>query len=138
MLLETIAVSAASALFPALIDGAKGLFNKWTGGATSQPANFQEFLQLENFNLEKLKTLAGLDNPSGTPSQWVVDLRASTRYVAVIMIILNAIVVGAFKAADFSVNDEYVMVAYQMANSAFFFLFGDRVYMNLKPGIGRK
>ena len=32
---------------------------------------------------EKLQALAALDSPTGEPSKWIVDLRASFRYIII-------------------------------------------------------
>ena len=139
MLIETLIASAASALFPVVIDGGKALVNKFTGGAQAEPSNFTERLQLEDKEIERLKAIAESDKPIGTPSQWVVDLRASARYVSVFLILANSFAIGALASIGIvDVSSEYVMLTVQMANSAFFFLFGDRVYVNIKNMVKKK
>src|SRR3970040_2456419 len=75
--METI---LASVVAPAAIDLFKNLFatvsRKWIG------LSVDDQIKLENANIERLKAMALLDNPNGTPSQWVVDLRGSFRYIA--------------------------------------------------------
>lgn len=86
-------------------------------------------MEWERFLLEKLKTLAELDKPFGQISQWVADLRASARYVAVFLIlgVWAAITVGNLPLD----TQEYELLS-QMATASFFFLFGDRIYMAVK------
>ena len=113
------------ALLPAAVDGVKNLIGKFTGGFV--PANIDEQIKLDNANVEKLKALAALDTPGGTPSQWVIDLRASFRYIAAGFLILAAVattVVPALVAMQ--------AIAYQAASAAFGFIFGERLVMNLK------
>jgi len=71
------------ALAPAITDGVRGLVARFTGGAGSQPANIAERVQLMQAETARLQALATLDAPVGSPSQWVVDMRASYRYIAI-------------------------------------------------------
>jgi len=65
------------ALVPAFADGARGLIAKFTGGAGGQPQNMTERIELMKAEAEKLQALAALDNPTGEPSKWIIDLRSS-------------------------------------------------------------
>lgn len=125
MILESILAS----LMPAIIDGGKQLITKFVGGP--QPQNIDDQIKLDNAQVSKLEALAKLDNPYGTPSQWVIDLRASFRYIAA------AGIIGAGITSLFlpSLPDELRSTALELASVAFSFIFGDRVYLNLK---GRK
>jgi hypothetical protein len=75
-----IETALLGALLPAGVDLAKtmfgGLARRWGG------LSVDDEIKLENAGIERLKALAVLDTPVGTPSQWVVDLRASFRYIA--------------------------------------------------------
>lgn len=113
------------ALLPAAVDGVKNLIGKFTGGFV--PANIDEQIKLDNANVEKLKALAALDTPVGTPSQWVVDLRASFRYIAAGALILAAVATTVAPALL-----PMQVIAYQAASAAFGFIFGERLVMNLK------
>ena len=46
------------ALMPAVMDGVRGIFAKFTGGAGGTPQNMQERIQLIQAETEKLKALA--------------------------------------------------------------------------------
>ena len=75
---------------------------------------------------DRLQALAALDQPGGTPSQWVIDLRASARYIGALSVI--AVGIGSLYVADLP---ELVRVtALEAANIAFGFLFGSRLAAN--------
>jgi len=80
------------ALLPAIIDLFKGGFSKLIGVPTGEPVTFNERLEEKKLDIQKLKALAALDKPNGNISQWVADLRASFRYIAVGVIVLAAII----------------------------------------------
>lgn len=120
-------------LLPALItpmaDGLRGAISRWTGGAGAKPQNVNEAIKLMEAKTERLRALADLDKPAGNISPWVANLRASSRYIAAFMVILN----GCGQAAWGS-DPATVALSITMAESGFFFLFGDRVYLHLKRG----
>ena len=115
------------ALLPALTDGVRGVVAKFTGGAGANPQNVDEVIKLQEAETKRLQALAELDKVSAGVSLWVSNLRASSRYVAVWVAIVQYPIVLMLKPeqAEFSA---------QFAQSAFFFLFGDRVYLHLKKG----
>lgn len=113
------------ALLPAAVEGVKNLIGKFTGGFV--PANIDEQIKLDNANVEKLKALAALDTPVGAPSQWVVDLRASFRYIAA-----GALIVAAVATTVIPALLPMQATAYSAASAAFGFIFGERLVMNLK------
>lgn len=120
-ILETLILPA---LVPAAVDGVKQLIGKFTGAV--RPTNIDEQIKLENANVERLKALSQLDNPYGTPSPWVVDLRASFRYISAGVVILGAV------ATYFIDVDQVVrQVATDAASVAFGFIFGERMYLRL-------
>lgn len=121
MLIEAI----LSALVPVGIEGVKQVISKFTGGV--RPTTVAEQIQLDQNELQKLNALAALDNPGGSPSQWVVDLRASSRYLGA----LTVIVVG-ITSIYLPIDDYTKSVALEAANIAFGFLFGTRIMLNLK------
>lgn len=119
MILETI----LAALVPVGIEGVKQAIVRLTGGVKATTVDEQ--IKLDNNEIEKIKALALLDTPVGQPSQWVVDLRASARYVGSLTVI--ALGVGSlFTTVDASVQ----ALALEAANVAFGFLFGSRVVSN--------
>lgn len=132
------------ALTPAIADGMKGLFQKFFGG--TKPIAVDDQVKLMAAEAEKLKAVAELDRPIGEPSQWVVDLRASFRYVAAGAIILGTVLLTAGFFLLTYYKPEYAQVAAlvallemfaQMSASVFSFMFGDRVYLGLKNAIGK-
>ena len=129
--LETLLMSAATAFIPALTDGAKALINKVTGGAGARPSNFGEFLQLQDKEIERLKTLAEIDKPVGDISRWVNDLRSSTRYIMAIIIL--AVWASVMLISIWTpVQDDIIGLVSQLASMVFFYLYGDRAYTYIK------
>ena len=118
--------SIIAALLPVGIDGVKSLIGKFTGGEV-RATNIAEQIQLDNSQVEKLKALAALDNPYGTPSQWVIDLRASFRYLSA------AIVISVGLGVQFATSVDPLLRAacLDFAGIAFSFIFGDRVRIAL-------
>ena len=116
-----------SVLAPAVLDFIKG-----AGGAIARRffgLSVDDQIKVDKQQIEKLTALAALDNPHGTPSQWVVDLRASFRYISAAAVI----VVGGFLlyvGAD--VNDELTNLGSQLVAMPFGFIFGERLVLALK------
>jgi len=117
------------ALVPAFADGARGLIAKFTGGAGGQPQNIAERIELMKAEAEKLQALAALDNPTGEPSKWIIDLRASFRYIIIsaimiftAVVVFNPDVVGAAVVAIFL----------DMSGACMSFVIGERMYLTLK------
>jgi len=121
MLLETI----IGALVPVGVEGIKQAAARYFGGVRA--TTVQEQIQLDNNEIEKIKALAALDTPIGTPSQWVVDLRASARYVGALAVIFVG--VGSL---FLQVDPKVQAIALEAANIAFGFLFGSRIVANLR------
>jgi hypothetical protein len=121
MIIETI----IAALVPVAAEGIKSAINKWTGGV--KPLNIDEQIKLDQSEISKLEAVAKLDNPGGTPSQWVIDLRASARYVAAGVVILGAIAV-MFTTTPVEIQK----MSLEAANIVFGFLFGSRIVANFK------
>lgn len=120
MLIETIVAS----LVPVGIEGVKQVINKWTGGV--KPTTVAEQIQLDQSDVEKLKAVAALDNPYGTPSQWVVDLRASSRYIAAIGVIFG----GLASLYIPNVPESAIAAILEAVGVTFGFLFGQRILVN--------
>jgi len=121
MILDTI----IGALVPVGIDGIKSLIGMVTGGV--KPISVDDQIKLDQNEINKLQAIAQLDNPYGTPSQWVIDLRASSRYLGALFVI--AVGIGTL---FLSVTPEIQSIGVEAANIAFGFLFGTRIMANLK------
>lgn len=121
MIIESI----IGALVPVGVEGIKQLINRFTGGV--KPTTVAEQVQLERIDIDRIEALAKLDNPSGTPSQWVVDLRASARYIGALFVI--AVGIGTL---FLNVPSDIQRIGIEAANIAFGFLFGSRIMANLK------
>lgn len=114
-----------SALIPVGVEGAKQVINKAVGGP--KPTTIAEQIELEKADIARLEAVAKLDDPHGTPSQWVVDLRASARYIAAWVVILGG---GATLFTDSPL--EVKALAVEAISVAFGFLFGTRIIANFK------
>jgi hypothetical protein len=121
MILETI----IGALVPVGIDGIKSLIGMFTGGV--KPLNVDDQIKLDQNEIAKLEAIAKLDNPYGVPSQWVIDLRASSRYLGALFVIVVGI-----STLFLQVAPEIQRIGIEAANIAFGFLFGTRIMANLK------
>jgi hypothetical protein len=121
MILDTI----IGALVPVGIDGIKSLIGMFTGGV--KPLNVDDQIKLDQNEIAKLQAIAQLDNPYGQPSQWVVDLRASSRYLGALFVIMVGI-----GTLFMPVAPEIQKIGIEAANIAFGFLFGTRIMANLK------
>lgn len=118
-------------IIPALSSGLGSLISKWTGGAKAQTVD--DLVKLGQMEIDKLNALAALDKPYGTPSQWVVDLRASFRYVAVLLVWLFTF--GAVFTP--SVPAELTEVLLSLAGATLSFIIGERMLLSLKA-VGSK
>lgn len=126
-MISALLTGLVPALLPAVADGIRGVIGRFTGGAGARPQNIDEAVKWSQAEVERLKALAELDAPGENISRWVADLRASARYIAVYLVILNAIVQSMIHA-----DPSVVGPSWQLAQGAFFYLFGDRVYMHIK------
>lgn len=119
-ILETTLISA---LAPAAVDAAKSLFGgigRRIGGLS-----VDDEIKLKAADVERLKAVAQLDTPVGTPSQWVVDVRSSFRYIAA-----GLCVVSPFVAMF--VLPSALPVTVELAAGAFSFIFGERMLLSIK------
>lgn len=119
MIVETI----IGALVPVGAEAIKQIVTRFTGGV--RPTSIAEQIQLDQSEIARLEALAKLDNPGGTPSQWVIDLRGSSRYIGA----LATIAVGLstlFIPMEVKIQE----IGLQAANIAFGFLFGSRITAN--------
>lgn len=121
-----------AALLPSLIDSSKNVIekasNKWIG------LTVDDQIKLKASDVDKLKALASLDNPVGTPSQWVVDLRASFRYIAAGVSILAGIGIMGYSftsIGDALTSMAVASVGFDLISIPYAFVFGDRLNTNL-------
>lgn len=121
MIIETI----IGALVPVGVEGIKQVIARFTGGVRA--TTIAEQIQLDQNEIAKLQALAALDNPYGQPSQWVIDLRASSRYIGALFVIVVGI-----STLFFAVPEQIQRIGIEAANIAFGFLFGTRIMANLK------
>lgn len=115
-----------SALLPAAADGLRALVAR-IGGAN--PRTVEEAVALTDAQTRRLEALAKLDAPAGPIAQWVSNLRASSRYIA-----CGALIANAIGQAALGSDPAGVALSVELGQAAFAFLFGDRVYVNLKRG----
>lgn len=114
------------ALLPSVIDAAKSLFGGL--GRKIGGLSVEDEIKLENAGIAKLEAIAKLDTPTGIPSQWVVDLRSSFRYIAAGVSILS----GAYLAYKFPAIPDALELAGQLISAPFAFIFGERLYLGMK------
>lgn len=115
-----IAETIIGALVPVGVEGVKQVIARFFGGVRA--TTIEEQIKLDENEIKRIEALARLDTPVGTPSQWVVDLRASARYVGALVVIAVGILVILMNA-DPKVQE----IGLQAANIAFGFLFGSRI-----------
>lgn len=115
-----------AALVPVGIEGAKQLIARFLGGVRA--TTIDEQIKLDQNEIARIEALAKLDAPIGQPSQWVVDLRASCRYIAAGVVIVGG--VGLLWVPGVPVAAQ--AVGMEAANIAFGFLFGSRILA--RPG----
>jgi len=118
----------AGAVVPAIVD-----FFKGAGGAIGRKffgMSVDDQIKLQMADVERLKALAELDNPYGTPRQWVVDMRGAFRYVSAGAII--AIGSGALYYGVHANSAEIMEIGYTLVGLPFSFIFGERLVLGLK------
>lgn len=116
------------AIVPALTDGVRGIFAKFTGGAGGTPQNVNERIQLMEAETKRLQALAEIDKPAGEPSRWVTDVRAVFRYAA-IMIIWLATIVAVF---DQNIPEAITLMLLDLSGACMSFVIGERMYLSIK------
>lgn len=121
MLLETI----VGALVPIGVEGIKQVIGKWAGSVKAVTVDDQ--IKLDEADIRKLEAVAKMDTPVGQPSQWVIDLRASARYIGALLVIAVG-VSTLYIPVDITIQ----ALALEAANIAFGFLFGSRIVAGFK------
>lgn len=118
-----IETAIISALIPAGVAALKNVFEavsrRWIG------LSVDDQIKLQSADVQRLKALAELDNPHGTPSQWVVDLRGSFRYIA-----CGAFVIGGLATPYFA--PAFAGIGLEAALAASSFIFGERMILTFK------
>lgn len=124
-ILETLLASTA---LPIVVDFVKGIgaaaSRKWLG------LSVDDEIKLNASRVENLKALAELDKPYGAPSQWVVDVRGSFRYIAAAILVLGGALLGFYGAVE-GVTD-LVATGVELASLPFGFIFGERLVLSFK------
>ena len=125
------------ALLPVAADALKGIFGGVsrliTGDTGAKPQNVDEYVKLQQADIERIKALVELDKPASNISRWVADLRASFRYIGAGLIILAGAFVVVYDAlVPLTVSPYAYDTITQLMGSVFSFMFGDRVYLGLK------
>jgi hypothetical protein len=117
-----------TALAPAAVDGLRGLFAKVTGSAGGQPQNVGEAIQLMDAEGRRLQTLSQLEGSAET-YKWVAAVRQMQRPVIVALVTLAWVIVNL---APETYDDFTQATVAAAAQSVWFYLFGERVYFQLK------
>lgn len=123
-MLETLILPA---LVPAIADGVRGLFAKFTQGKGAQPQNVGEQIQLMQAQTERVRALAELDALSPAAAPWVANLRGAFRYVAVGGI-LTATIIGSFV----QIAPAALAVMLDLSGASMAFIIGERMYLGLR------
>ena len=124
-----------SVLVPIIADFLKG-----AGPAASRKLfgeSVDDQIKLANLDVERLKALGALDTPGGVPSLWVVNLRASFRYIAAAGLIaggLGMILAGVLVPA---LAVSLVPLGIDLASAPFGFIFGERLVLNRRQATGK-
>ena len=117
MIIESVIAS----LVPVTVDAVKKFIDRKIGGVS--PRTVDEEIKLQEAETNRINALAALDNPYGTPSQWVVDLRASSRYLAALIVIVIGLTTFFIAGIPSSVTE----LAADAVSIAFGFLLGSRL-----------
>ena len=121
MIIESI----IGALVPVGVEGIKQLMTNFFGGVKA--TSIEDQIKLDANEIEKIKAIAELDKPIGQPSQWVVDLRASARYIGAL-----AVITVGISTLYAPVDVRIQAIALEAANIAFGFLFGSCIVAGLR------
>ena len=125
-IMSILLTTLLSSLVPVGVEGIKQVITAKVGGV--KPTTVAEQIQLDDQDIKRLQAVAALDNPGGTPSQWVINLRGSARYIAAYAVILGGII-SIFIP---NISPEIAAMCLEGANVAFGFLFGQRIVSNFK------
>lgn len=125
------------ALLPAVVDIGKQLFSavsRRIGGLS-----IDDEIKLADLDIRRLQALASADMPGGTPSQWIVDLRAAFRYVAALVVIaVGLVVLGAgawltyIQPGGATTGATLIDLGGQLVGTPFVLIFGERMLTALR------
>ena len=119
--MSALLTTILSALIPVGAEGIKQYVSTKLGGVKA--TSVAEQIQLDESEIKKLQAVVALDQPGGTPSQWVVDLRASSRYLAAWTVIAAGLTMMFVPEMSMEVKS----LGFEATNIAFGFLFGSRI-----------
>ena len=119
--MSALLTTILSALIPVGAEGIKQYITTKLGGVKA--TTVQEQIALDDSEIKKLQAVAALDQPGGIPSQWVVNLRASSRYLAAWAVIAAGLLMMFLPTVGMEVKG----LGFEAANIAFGFLFGSRI-----------
>ena len=128
-MLSSVASLILPALVPVVSDGVRGIIAKFTGGAGGQPQNVEERVKLMEAEAAKLQALAALDGVNGEHSKWIINLRASFRYVIISAIMLFT---GFIVFTPDIVGTSVVAIFLDMTGACMSFVIGERMYLTLR------
>lgn len=122
-MLETAVVSV---LLPAVVDMVKSGVSEWWKKRVGLSVDDQ--VKIDAAATDRIKALAELDKPYGTPSQWVTNFRAIFRYAIATLLIILGLVVCIFGIVKN--NKEIWIAGIELMFSPFGFIFGERMYLS--------
>lgn len=121
-MLGILANTIISALVPVGADAVKKLVDKKIGPPPVPVYTVEDRLKLDEAEIKRLEVIAKLDQPGGTPSQWVIDLRASSRYLASGIVIVGGFALLAWASLEVAI----ATLVLEAISIVFGFLFGSR------------
>jgi hypothetical protein len=124
----SLAAVILPAILPALLDGVRGVFAKFTKGAGGTPVNVNERVQLMQAENERLRALAEIDRPADDISLWVKNLRASFRYI-VIFAVWATTAIAVFTP---EVPESLTLNLLDLSGATMMFIIGERFYFKPK------
>lgn len=114
-------ITLAAAIVPVVIDGLKTLFTKWVNkGNVPTPQTVEQLLALGEQDIRRFEALAQMDTIEGI-SQWVANIRALMRPVAVVIILM---LLGI--ALLLHVDPYTTQSLFNLSSMVVFYLFGER------------
>lgn len=88
----------------------------------------EDEIKLKTADTERLTALAALDNPYGVPSSWVVDLRASFRYLTSAAMVLGGLGLAFYGYVQ--ADTVLAIAGVEVAGFPFSFILGERFVLS--------